>query len=177
MDFFIWCLLLCGVTGAGVILYSIKNFHGEKNEEASAPSDDDMSIDRKISRFGSSIQDADNVYENLDTLSKDVFKEFDTKYQELLFLYTLIDDKKKELSDIDTVKPEEREPVAHIPKEAGVRETEPEAAQKKETRIMPSNPRFEQIMRMKDEGLTAAEIAKKLKMGKGEVMLLFNLSR
>lgn len=36
---------------------------------------------------------------------------------------------------------------------------------------------FDQIVRMKDRGATLEEIAKKLKMHKGEVQLLYNLSK
>jgi DNA-binding NarL/FixJ family response regulator len=39
----------------------------------------------------------------------------------------------------------------------------------------PNNPKYEEVLRLKDEGLSVAEIAKKLNIGKGEVMLLFNL--
>jgi hypothetical protein len=180
MDFFIWCLILCGISGAGTIIFSVINFHGEKQGETSELAET-MSIDRKLTEFDTTIRDADDVYNNLGSLSRDVFKEFDAKYQEMLFLYNLIDDKKKELADIGEIK---KEPPRAEVKAETVTESEPEPpktnkkAAKAAAKSVPSshmNPKYEQVMALKKEGLSVTEIAKRLKMGKGEVMLLFNL--
>ena len=206
MDFFQVVLILTGLTGVGFILYSIVNFHGKKQpDEARAA--EVMEISRKIDVFDSTIKDADDLYNNLDSLKNDVMKEFDQKYQEMLFLYNLIDDKKKELADIDKIKPsfvsapnvneavlENEMPdnyAVNIPEHenmnnefsvnraAEAEETEVAAPKKrgrprKQPVIM--NPKLEQIMKLKEEGETVAEIAKNLGMGKGEVMLLLNIS-
>jgi len=205
MDFFQVMLLLTGITGAAFIVYSIINFHGKKQPDESRL-DENMNISNKITEFDSTIKDADDLYNNLDSLKNDVMKEFDLKYQEMLFLYNLIDDKKKELADVDIAQQPQRKPLKTLhgtPESGMINEnnsihevntdlagglneysllrggTFADAAETTPTRPIQSairNPRLEQIIKLKEEGKTVTQIAKNLNMGKGEVMLLLNIS-
>ena len=97
MDFFIYILILMLVVGAFFVIYG--GF--VKKEEPTAREDEGeelLSLAQKLDTLESSVYEADEAAHMLGDMSKNVFKEFDSKYQELLFLYNLVDEKQKTLT-------------------------------------------------------------------------------
>ena len=109
--------------------------------------------------FDEYIENADHAMTELSDMSRSVMKDFDEKKQELLFLYSLIEDKKKEIGEFDkvkeTAKPEEKIKQAPL---------NPEQRSK-----------TEQVVLLSKSGLSVQAIAKRLNMGQGEVALILNL--
>jgi len=116
--------------------------------------------------------DADDAISEFGDMSKSVFKEFDNKYQELLFLYSLIDEKQKNITQA-----EPPNTAARFKGQASVLE---EYAKRVDIAVddskkMNINPKFASILKMYKEGQTVEEIARKMDMGKGEVELIITL--
>jgi DNA-directed RNA polymerase specialized sigma24 family protein len=111
------------------------------------------------------VADTDKVTEDLHKEAERVFRELDEKYQELLFLYSLIDEKKTEAAKLfeGGRKPAKRRPAGSAPPEEG----EP----------VQQHPRYQEITEMIAGGLTISEAAKKLDMGQGEVKLIVELGK
>jgi len=121
MDFFIYILILMLLVGAFFVVYGsivLKDAKSAPKEEQEL-----LSIAKKLDTLESSVFEADEAVNMLDDMSKNVFKEFDSKYQELLFLYNLVDEKQKTLaiaSKVDTVVVDADTPVSQ-----GARHPEP----------------------------------------------------
>ena len=97
MDFFIYILILMLIVGAGFVIYGIIT----KKDVANVQLDDGeelFSLAQKLETLESSVYEADEAVHMLGDMTKNVFKEFDSKYQELLFLYNLVDEKQKTLA-------------------------------------------------------------------------------
>ena len=123
-----------------------------------------IEVDNTIRALDASIQEADSQMEEMEKLAASVFEELEGKYQELLFLYGLIDEKKKEASALYAQK------VVPLPVGA-VR------AEEKRERILLNSPNAKKILDMRDQGMDVMQIAKKLGMGQGEVKLILELSK
>jgi len=141
-------ILLAAAAAVGILLVAISFFIQGRAKNDGA--------DGVIKNIGASIEEADSAAEELHKLAGSVMEELDNKYQELLFLYNLIDEKKKE-SRADHV-------GAAVKKEKPPRKTL-------------AHPRQQEIMSLVNGGSTVAEIAKKLGMGQGEVSLILELGR
>jgi hypothetical protein len=111
-------------------------------------------LNDKLDVLGSSVSEADEAISELNDMSKNVFKEFENKYQELLFLYNLIDEKEKRLGNMPEIK---AEVIADEIKRPDI------------------NPKFANVLEMHKGGKSIEEIAKKLDMGKGEIGLILTL--
>ena len=98
MDFFVYILILMLFVGAFFVIY------GSFTEKETTDSQDEneaeelLSLAQKLDTLESSVYEADEAVHMLGDMSKNVFKEFDSKYQELLFLYNLVDEKQKKLT-------------------------------------------------------------------------------
>lgn len=164
MDVFYFALILSFCAGIALILYAMYNFHG--NDEA-AVSDPDyllQSIENKLNDM--KLPETEEVLDEFSNLSDTVFKELDEKREELLFLYSLIDEKKNELSN---AKQGSKEPdKAHRNVDVMVKDNIP---------YKYKNNKLDDILRLKKEGLSVSEISKKLGMGQGEVSLIMELSK
>ncbi len=111
------------------------------------------------------IEDADNAIEQLNKMSSNVFEEFEEKYQELLFLYQMIDDMKEKRAKID-FNTESQENIS-LNRNQGYYESLNSF----------KNPNLEKIRNMQARGLSIAEISKALNMGQGEVKLILELGK
>lgn len=101
-----------------------------------------------------SISDADNAIDELNKFCSDAFEEFEEKYQEMLFLYQMIEEKKKEtINDVAY--------GSKMPK----------------GKSNYNNPKLKEIRMLQKQGLSTAEIAKKLNMGQGEIRLISELGK
>ena len=166
MDFFQWILILCLIVGAIFVLYSIVNFHGKaqkEDEQEGGLASAEALLAEKLSAYQSSVVEADEAISELNDVSRSVFKEFDSKYQELLFLYNLIEEKKQELN----------QPIA-----APIRAVPPSKVSyivDDSTKKSAINPKFAHVLELSRKGMNVDEIARQLDMGKGEIALILNL--
>jgi len=99
MDFFIYILILMLIVGAFFVFYGA---FSRKEAGAAMQQQNEgnemLSLAKKLDTLETSVVEADEAVHMLDDMSKNVFKEFDSKYQELLFLYNLVDEKQKTLA-------------------------------------------------------------------------------
>jgi hypothetical protein len=155
MDFFQFLIIVIACAGAGFVIYGI--IPGKTPAAESG-----AKLDEKLSAFGETITEADNAINELNDLSRDVFAQFDEKYKELLFLYNMIDEKKREEGADRS--------AASVSAAVGRGAVKPRARGY-------HNEKFDKVEEMAKAGLGADEIAERLKVGKGEVSLILGLSR
>ncbi|MBR1735531.1 MAG: hypothetical protein IJ736_00745 [Firmicutes bacterium] len=136
------------IIAGGICLIIAALIKDEKKEENNT---DTGAIEMLLNK---SVEEADSAMNELNGLSEEVFKEFEEKYNELLFLYQMIEDKKDENS---------------IDKKV--------SAKNRKRKFRYSNPKLQEIKNLAKEGLSVAEIAKKLDIGQGEVQLIMQLGK
>jgi len=152
MDFFIFMLVLMLVIGGICIVIASISFN--KNDAEAQ----DEYIENKLEILGSSVSEADEAISELSDMSKNMMKELDNKYQELLYLYNLIDEKQKDtIASSDT------------------KATSKAVAPAKKNAIAAINPKFARVFEMYEAGANIEDIAIEMDMGKGEVGLILNL--
>ncbi len=109
------------------------------------------------------VKDADNAVEQLNLLTEDMLNEFDEKYQELIFLYQLIDDMKNlESKDYNSDFYENNNDM--------------KKDNKKYNNTI-NNPKLKEIIKLREEGKNISEISKSLNIGQGEVKLIMELNK
>ncbi len=109
------------------------------------------------------VKDADNAVEQLNLLTEDMLNEFDEKYQELIFLYQLIDDMKNlESKDYTSDFYENNNDM--------------KKDNKKYNNTI-NNPKLKEIIKLREEGKNISEISKSLNIGQGEVKLIMELNK
>lgn len=145
-------ILVAAAAVVGVILAAVSFFLQAKDGRTEP--DSYPGAERAIAAVGVSVGEADNAAEELHKLAGSVIGEIENKYQELLFLYNLIDEKKKELYA-----------------EYGSMNAAKEKAPKK----ILKHPKQQEIIKLAGEGAAVREIAKRLGMGQGEVSLILEL--
>jgi len=178
MDFFTMVLAVSFLTGAGLIVYSMVNFHGGAQRE-DVPY---TQLVDKLDAFDASLSEADSAIAELDGKSRAVFQELDDKYRELLFLYNMIDDKKAAMEDAP--RPRARSVRSESARTAKSRLAADSVANPRvdvvvgdRVRRRLQSPRAKQILALAAEGLDVSAIAKKLSIGKGEVSLILELGK
>jgi len=161
MDLFQIILLASLIVGISLVVISMFIFNRENKNTAL----DYLERSNTIKEIDASIRELDNKLDEFDSLSSAAFDELDEKYQEILFLYNLLDEKKKELADILSAENKLQRRSVSIKQGDGPRVSNY------------SNPRAKQILELKDQGLTVTDIARQLNLGKGEVRLMIELSK
>ncbi len=131
--------------------------------------------DNTVKAIDASISEMDKTMEEFNELSKSIFEEIDARYQELLFLYSLIDDKKTAIDKIYKAPPPAPVPVQQKQSEPAEipRSKSAEAA----ASHFQSHPKRDEIIHLRKQGIPVAEIAKQLDMGQGEVKLIIELEK
>jgi len=114
-----------------------------------------------VNAIAAATAEADDAINELNGVSKAMFKEFDDKYNNLLFLYNLIDEKKAELLEIETKRPIK----------ASV-ETKPAKTAFDISRATDSQ---KEAINLISDGLAEHDIARRLEMSKGEIQLIKEL--
>jgi DNA-binding NarL/FixJ family response regulator len=163
MDFIQFLLISGVVTGCIMIIVS---FTSPKSAVKKVLPEREKVIDKRLEEIDTTITEADNIITELGDISQDVIREMDQKYSELLFLYNLIDEKKKaiEVPVQQVIAPDISNKIEDFPK-----------PQQNILPPKPPNPRLARILEMKQGGMSIAQIAKELDMGQGEVSLMINL--
>jgi DNA-binding NarL/FixJ family response regulator len=119
---------------------------------------------------------ADAALDELNKTADLILKDIEEKYQTLLFLYELTEDK---LQAASLVKPEAQTPVTSSRSYGNVSRQEAfQAPREKPLRKKPMavNAKQAQVLKLHGEGLPVAEIAKELDIGQGEVRLVIDLA-
>jgi len=205
MDFFIYILILMMFVGAFFVIYGafMKKESVDATQQGGQDEPELLSLAQKLDTLETSVYEADEAVHLLGDMSKNVFKEFDSKYQELLFLYNLVDEKQKTLaitgnedpvivrdmlydgSITETDTPAIKRKTASVTRPADVPKIGPASIVKSslditvddstQTETPGINPRFAHVLQLSQEGKSVEEIARELDMGKGEIMLILNL--
>jgi len=149
MDFVNSILIILICIGFGFIIFSFLKRDDSKDES--------INIDAVNQLINNSLIDIDNATEQLNSLSNNVFEEFEERYQQLLFLYQLIDDKKEEIMNL-----QHKGNIVN---------------RKKRKNFKYNNPHLEEILKLQNQGLSIAEISKMLGIGQGEVKLIAELGK
>lgn len=169
MTFIYGIIIFFLCVGFGLIIFSV--FRKEEKTDY-----DFFQAENTLSLVNEAIEEVDNAIEHLNKLSLDVFKEFDEKYQELLFLYQLLEEKKSGVGKSYDVLPSD---LAYEVGEAGVVLKAPEMPEEQEFKpsqtVYYNNPRLAEIQSLRNSGFSISEISKKLRMGQGEVKLIIEL--
>jgi len=153
MDGYLIITLTAVVIGVAVVIITLASIGRIVNKS-------DGRGDAALKAVEDSIKEADEAAEELNKLAGSVLNELDKKYQEVLFLYDLIDEKKREL--------------AAQYKNQNVRQSAGVADATKRNKTI-SHPKKQEILEMHNRHTPVADIAKALDIGQGEVSLVLGL--
>lgn len=159
MDIFNCIFIIIMIIGFIIIIASIIKIN--KYNDAKPISD----IDESIKEIKKTIDQADLAIDDLNLLSEQVFKRFDEKQKQLLFLYETIEKKKSQTSGID-IKIDEKLPLDNTYKKQAINKN-----------FESAHPMASKIKELLEQGMSVSDIAKALDMGKGEVELIINLRK
>lgn len=158
----------------GIVLVIISLILGAKRTEK-IELDQYDSATEKQNELIKVIEDADDAIEQLNSISKSIFEEQEQKYQELLYLYQIIDNNKQELLNmIKKVKFKDSEnTLDETIKDENIKTDD---IKNIETNFS-SNPIHNQIIDLYNSGKSVTQIAQQLNIGQGEVNLVLELSK
>lgn len=155
-------ILILTIAGIYTVFIIKKISQGIKNEAKES----------KIEKSGlddiyEAIEDANKMTEDLNKLAKGIFMELDSKYEELLIIYKLIDEKKKEYETNNNSK-EEMELEYSTNKKTEVEQI---------LTFSNNEEKVELICKLYDIGMKNEEIAKKINVGIREVNLILDIRK
>ncbi len=165
MDIFQIFLFITFIIGVAVALFAAAPFSARKEDTG------ELSVKKR--EYDAVVADADATYEALSELSSDMIKQIDDKYKELLFVYNLIDEKK---SDTAKSMSSAKNPAALQNRGGGSGSGFDKIITDDNIPAFKS-PKYKEIKDLQAKGLSVAEIARALKIGKGEVQLILDLGR
>ncbi len=168
-------LVLLIIIGIGLVVFACV---GKKDSRKNKNVNDYLEANASVQLVKQAIDDADNAIEQLNKLSSDVFEEFEEKYQELLFLYQMIDDMKEKRAKVD-VEASEKVNSARVKNknsyvDDGYNEFMNSVNKMKQEY---KNPKYDKIQEMQKQGLSISEISKALNIGQGEIKLILELGK
>lgn len=164
----------------GIILVVISLILGVKrNEEIEMDQFD--STTEKQNELIKVIEDADDAIEQLNSVSKSIFEEQEQKYQELLYLYQIIDDKKQELLNVfDKITSIEfkRDLSGDIKEESfEITDINNKSDREDKSNFEITDSKNNEIINLYNSGHTVTQIAQQLNIGQGEVSLVIKLNK
>lgn len=161
----------------GIILVVISLILGVKRTEEIEMNQLDSTTEKQ-NELIKVIEDADDAIEQLNSVSKSIFEEQEQKYQELLYLYQIIDDKKQELLNVfDKVTSVEfKENLNEDIKKESFKVTDINN-KKDENNFVATNSKHNEIIDLYNSGHTVTQIAQQLNIGQGEVSLIIKLNK
>jgi len=165
MDGFNTILFVAVVTGIVVVIIAL--FGMARGGRSGSRSEDGS-----LKKVEDSIKEADEAVEELNKLAGNVMAELEGKYKEVLFLYNLIDEKKQELYSQYGSKAAEKPRSAE-----SIRPTQSAIKPKPGTKQLKNihHPMKNEILKLHEQRLPVADIAKTLSIGQGEVSLVLEL--
>ncbi|WP_317367344.1 helix-turn-helix domain-containing protein [uncultured Tyzzerella sp.] len=160
MEIFNWIFIFVMIIGFIMIIVSIININKYNNATPVS------SIDGYIKEMKEAIDQADLAIDDLNLMSEEVFKRFDEKQKQLLFIYDAIE-KKKNMSSGGKFDIKIDENIS--------KDINKEDINKKNH--MSLHPMADEVKKLHKNGMSVSDIAKKLNIGKGEVELIINLGK
>ena len=158
-------LIVSVIVGIGLIIYSIYIYRNESDKGTSGY----FETANTLKFMEASIDEIDKTMDELHDVSKQIFEEMESKYKELLLLYSLIEEKKKELAELHSIKPTDYKPGETLTSASSEDEELPSFAL--------SSPNIRKVRQLQQEGLSLEDTAKRLGIGKGEVKLMLDLGK
>ncbi|MBS5793542.1 MAG: DUF6115 domain-containing protein [Lachnospirales bacterium] len=155
MDIFNWIFIFIMIIGFIMIIMSIIKINKYNNATPIS------NVDVYIKEMKDAIDQADLAIDDLNLLSDEVFKRFDEKQKQLLFIYEAIE-KKKNISNKGNV---------------DIKIDEDISKEIKKKNNISLNPIANRVNELYKEGMSISNIAKELNIGKGEVDLMIKLGK
>lgn len=164
-------VLLIGsmLVGVGLIIYSLV-LYSRSEAEASGSASNYFEAANTMKFVEASLEEIEKTMDELGEASKYVFEEMDKRYQELLILYSLIDQKKKEMGEVYAMRPTSSQ-AAVAPEKP--QSTRGEFAESKAS----ASPHIHKVRKLQEQGVSVEDTAKKLGIGKSEVQLLRDIGQ
>lgn len=160
---------------------------GKENNISQIAIDSNQIFEQKKEALVNTIHDADDAIEQLNALTKHIFHEQEKKYEELLFLYQMIDEKKQELMDIqmntnikasnnalNDIGEVQTDKMVYTSQEV---DNSIEINQADNIQQLKKITKKDQILKLYNDGMNITQIAKQLDIGQGEVGLILELKR
>jgi len=122
---------------------------------------------------------ADKTIEEINSFSENVFAELNDKYNELLFLYRMIDEKKDSMCKMAEATGNDIDSKNIININDDISDIAESLKNKLSASVKKSysNSKLEDIKKLHNDGFSVHEIAEKLNMGHREVELIMKLGR
>lgn len=169
MDTFNFIFIIVMTLGFSIIIFYLVKI----NQYDRSNSSSNMEI--SLENVKKAIDQADLAIDDLNLLSEEIFKRFNQKQKEILFLYEAIENKKELPSNIDLkVGIDESNNIFNKHKSMDGN------FDNKEDIIIDNiekNQMLPKINELLEKGLSVSEIAKSLNMGQGEVKLIIDLGK
>lgn len=184
MEFILGIMLIVGISC--VIISLLLPKEKIKEEEIEITKAHEELLEKKEDNLIKTINEADDAIEQLNDISKQIFLQQEEKYQELLYLYEIIEQKKKELTDISEASLKNKENMAvKLDKEIEEQDIlelkeniiEKKSEKKSDKNINEIISKYDEIFELSRQGLSIVEIARKLNMGQGEVGLILDFKK
>lgn len=122
------------------------------------------------------MNDAEQMIEELNRLSDYIVTQIDLKNEQLWNNFSKLDKLVKQKTD-DLVKDLSRPSDVGMVLDSSSSFQEVSTENKAKEKIIPFNSRYRDIVNLANKGLTNTEIARRLKMGKGEIQLILEICK
>lgn len=167
LNFIIFLLFFVGVC---FIIYSVFKFKPVDNTSSQALTEE------TLQKLQAAINDADNALEEINSLSQNIFDEMESKYKELLYLYSSINQKQNGMQNVTSSNSSFNQTnyINSGAKQQTVNEKDNVNFMNEFNSI---NPKHNEILQLSKRGMSVSEIAKKLNLGQGEVRLVLEMGK
>ncbi|MDR3091348.1 MAG: hypothetical protein LBU36_03995 [Clostridiales bacterium] len=166
-------LLFSGIIGAGAALFAAVFIPDEKQSVKISPL---LETEGSIRALSDAQDEAEKTIDDLSHFMQSATKEIEDKYQEMLFMYNLIDEKRAELAKLymEERSGERRQKRAEPAPEAPLPPL-PEKKRGERERAFAQDSKYNEVLKLHGEGLSVQEISKKINVGQGEVSLIVGM--
>lgn len=157
MEVLIFIIMIVGIV---ITAYSFVKIRKEEEQDQRMKNFD---LEDRAESLNKTRDEAEDTIYELNLVSENILDEIELKYQELLFLYNLIDEKEKASHLINNIDIEVDNSTLDEKTKANV--------------IIPTNPKYKEIFKLSNDGETIPSIARNLGIGQGEVKLILELGK
>lgn len=160
MDLFNWIFIIIMIIGFMTIIFAIVKLNKYTNATPIS------NVDTSIQQMKQTIDQADLAIDDLTLMSEQLFKRFDEKQKQLLFLYETIE--KQNTAKNSKIDFTADEPLIN---------KDMYKNSKPKQKTIASHPMADKIKELSDKNMSVADIAKALDMGQGEVELILKFGK
>ncbi len=159
-------LVIVLIIGIIIVLYSYFDLKKETKIEPIKKNDDEM-----FDILNLTIDEANKSNEDLNKLASDIFSELDSKYEELMVVYKLIEEK---VEDVNIKEKVEINKITNTNK-IDPSDIKDDIVSNLQNTIK-TNRKKDEVLELYKQGFDYDDIAKKLNLGKREVRLIIDFS-